>query len=151
MSFGEGVANIFTHDGIMSENQYKQMYVNSVLTREYKMEEVSRFKETLLTGNEEAKGIARENLRQYGLLKEDGTIDEEAYTRYEKLSELGKTYRSSLGLNYETAVTVGNMAIPMTAGVAANTITGGAATPILGLTGGELATLRTNGSIKHRK
>lgn len=138
VTFGEGMANVFTHDGIMSENQYKQMYINTVLTREYNVEEVQKLSELLQSGSEQEKVTAREALTTHGLLKEDGTIDNEAYTRYGEVAKLGDLYRQGLGVNYDTAVSVGNAFVPVATGAAVNAVTLG--------TGGQAVTLGLMGA-----
>lgn len=141
VTFGEGIANVFANDGIMSENQYKQMHINYMLTRDYDIARVNSLRDMLLNGDERLKAEASEELNRYGLLNRDGTLNENGYNQYGKMSELNELYRKGLGVNYEVAVNVGNMAVPMVAGTAATIISGGASTPIAGLTVGEATSL----------
>lgn len=85
-SFGEGLANLFPGNGeIMSELQYKQLFLQTMLTQEINLDEIEK---------------------NYGK-------DSEEYKLYEKLYEMQKGYRAALGTTYNVASTIGNEAIPM--------------------------------------
>lgn len=85
-SFGEGLANLFPGNGeIMSELQYKQLFLQTMLTQEINLDEIEK---------------------NYGK-------DSEEYKLYEKLYEMQKGYRAALGTTYNVASTIGSEAIPM--------------------------------------
>lgn len=84
--FGENIANLFPGNGeIMSELQYKQAFLTSMLTQEIDLNEIAE---------------------KYGKNSEE-------YKLYEKLSRMHDLYKESLGINYNVAVSIGNEAIPM--------------------------------------
>lgn len=84
--FGENIANLFPENGeIMSELQYKQAFLTSMLTQEIDLNEIAE---------------------KYGKNSEE-------YKLYEKLSKMHDLYKESLNVNYNVAVSIGNEAIPM--------------------------------------
>lgn len=85
-SFGEGLANLFPGNGeIMSELQYKQLFLQTMLTQEINLDEIEK---------------------NYGK-------DSEEYKLYEKLYEMQKGYRAALGTTYNVASAIGSEAIPI--------------------------------------
>lgn len=85
-SFGEGLSNLFPGNGeIMSELQYKQVFLTSMLTQEINLDEIAK---------------------NYGK-------DSEEYKLYEKLYKMQDAYRKALGVNYNVASTIGSEAIPI--------------------------------------
>lgn len=85
-SFGEGLSNLFPGNGeIMSELQYKQAFLTSMLTQEINLDEIAK---------------------NYGK-------DSEEYKLYEKLHKMQDAYRKALGVNYNVASSIGSEAIPM--------------------------------------
>lgn len=85
-SFEEGLSNLFPENGkIMSELQYKQAILTSMLTQEINLDEIAK---------------------NYGK-------DSEEYKLYEKLHKMQDIYRKALGVNYNVASSIGSEAIPI--------------------------------------
>jgi len=143
-SFLSGLVDIFAHDGIQSDLEYKQSYINYILTREYLLD-IDSVIYSFENGSTNDKLEAEKILRQHGLLDEYGKIalSKEEVEQYKKIAELSAEYRAALGITYQVAVGIGNMAIPMTVGAVITAATGGTGAPavFLGMTAGELATL----------